>query len=150
MTLEEKCIFFKNKGYKYNPKTGIVVNSNGSIVGGNSHGYVQICTHIESKNISIRVHQFAWYIIYNEIPYGEIDHINRIRTDNRICNLRLVNHQQNNFNRGDVKGYCYHKRDNVYQAQIKINKKSIFLGNYKTSDEARNVYLEAKKKYHII
>lgn len=149
MTLEEKCIFFKYMGYQYNYDTGIVINSSGNVVGGNSHGYVQISTRIKSKNISIRVHQLAWYLYYNEIPYGEIDHINRIRSDNRICNLRLVNHQQNNFNRNS-NGYCYHKKYNVYQAQIGINNKSIFLGNYNNSEDAHNAYLEAKKKYHII
>ncbi|MDA6380520.1 HNH endonuclease signature motif containing protein [Escherichia coli] len=44
-------------------------------------------------------HRLAWLIVYGTMPDGFIDHINRVRTDNRISNLRLVTHSENMQNR---------------------------------------------------
>lgn len=38
----------------------------------------------------------------------------------------------------------------MYNARITVNRKNIHLGNFKTKEQAHQVYLEAKKKYHII
>ena len=78
----------------------------------------------------------------------QIDHINGIRNDNRIENLRCVSHQQNQHNRTKAKGCIFRK--GRYESNIKLNNKSIFLGCYKTEEEARNAYLNAKIKYHNI
>lgn len=44
-------------------------------------------------------HRFIWEMHYGEIPDElQIDHINGIRDDNRIENLRLVNNAQNQLN----------------------------------------------------
>jgi hypothetical protein len=77
----------------------------------------------------------------------QIDHISRNKLDNSIENLRLVTHQENQFNR-DAKGCSFNK--GKWVAYIKINGKQIHLGRYNTQEEAHNKYLEAKKKYHII
>ena len=83
---------------------------------------------------------------------NEIDHICGVRPlDNRIENLRKLNHQQNNFNNLHwVKGYSYDKRNNKYKGQIQINGKNKYLGDYDTEEEARAAYLEAKAIHHII
>lgn len=78
-----------------------------------------------------------------------IDHINHNKLDNRLENLRLVTHQQNQWNRVKAKGYCLTKT-NKYESYISINKKRIYLGKYDTEEEAHNAYLEAKEKYHQI
>ena len=77
-----------------------------------------------------------------------IDHINGVRHDNRRSNLRIVTPQENSHNYPSAKGYYWNKRDRTYQAQIKIDKKLIYLGLYNTEDEARAAYLAAKKIYH--
>jgi hypothetical protein len=75
-----------------------------------------------------------------------IDHINRIPNDNRLENLRLVTHQENQFNT-DAKGYT--KRKNGFQAYIQLNgiQKSKY---FRTENEARNWYLEQKEILHLI
>jgi len=78
-----------------------------------------------------------------------IDHIDHNKINNNVNNLRLVNHQQNQFNRINVKGYHLEKQTNKYKAAIVISKKSITLGRFETEEEARNAYLEAKEKYHL-
>lgn len=79
-----------------------------------------------------------------------IDHIDGNKQNNDLKNLRIVNVQQNAFNRIKAKGYCFHKRDNKYQANIKKDGKSIHLGYYDTEEEARQAYLDAKQIYHKI
>jgi hypothetical protein len=77
-----------------------------------------------------------------------LDHINGIRDDNRVENLRIVSNQQNCFNRKNVKGYYI--RNGKYVAEIMINRLSIPLGTFDKEYDARNAYLQAKQKYHII
>ncbi|EBO0868488.1 HNH endonuclease [Salmonella enterica] len=45
-------------------------------------------------------HRLAWIISHGEWPSMQIDHINRVRSDNRIKNLRDVTRSENQFNRG--------------------------------------------------
>lgn len=78
----------------------------------------------------------------------ESDHINHITLDNRHVNLRIVTHQQNNFNHKKVKGYYWNKQIGKYQSKIMLNGKSINLGYFKTANEAHNAYLKAKDIYH--
>jgi hypothetical protein len=80
----------------------------------------------------------------------QVDHINGIRHDNRLENLRLVTHQQNQHNYTKAKGYHWNKRDCKWQAQIRLNGKNKHLGYFENKEDARNAYLNAKKIYHII
>jgi hypothetical protein len=80
----------------------------------------------------------------------QVDHINGVKRDNRLINLRLVNHQKNHFNQTKAKGYTWNKSKNKWQAQIKLDGKSKTLGYFENEEDAKNAYLEAKKIYHII
>ena len=80
----------------------------------------------------------------------QVDHINGIRHDNRLENLRLVTHQQNHFNRTTAKGYYWNKPRRKWHAQIQIDGKRQYLGFFDTEEEARNAYLGAKERLHII
>jgi hypothetical protein len=79
----------------------------------------------------------------------QIDHKNRIRNDNRVENLRIVSPQQNQFNTG-AKGYYFDKKYNKYVSQIRVNRKSIFLGSFDTEEEASNAYQSAKLVHHVL
>jgi hypothetical protein len=82
--------------------------------------------------------------------FPEIDHINHDGLDNRRCNIRIVNHQENLFNNGQAKGFSWNRRTHKFQAAIGLNENRIYLGSYDTPWEARAVYLKAKAKYHKI
>lgn len=74
----------------------------------------------------VMAHRFAWESINGPIPDGmQIDHINHIRDDNRIDNLRMVTHKENSQNikkpssntSGHI-GVSFNKRKSMWQAYI--------------------------------
>jgi hypothetical protein len=146
MTREEKCKLAIEMGYTYNPETGKIYSRFGrEITGKFNTGYIKI----NNNKFELVGHQFAWYWVNKEIV-EQIDHINGIRDDNRICNLRSVTHQKNQWNATKAKGYTWNKRVNKWKSQITINNKKIYLGYYDDENDARQAYLKAKEQYHII
>jgi hypothetical protein len=148
MTRLEKCETLKERGYTYNPIDGKIYNPLGKeITGKNRDGYITLNPKFFKGDI--KLHHFAWFMTYGNVDFLMLDHINRNRTDNRICNLRIVTHQENCFNR-TVKGCSWNEKSKKWQSQIMLNYKKIYLGDFNTEEEARNAYLEAKKKYHNV
>jgi len=91
-------------------------------------------------------------------PYGNVDHINRNRLDNRKSNLRTVSQSINCFNsstrvktskyRGVFKHSQSSPRDKLWVAQINVNKKRKSIGYFRTEIEAAKAYnSRAKKEY---
>ena len=151
MTREERCKLAIERGFTYDPETGKIFNRFGKESKCiNSHEYINVVIRVEGKNYNLKGHHFAWYWMHRECDIEQLDHINGIRTDNRISNLRKVTHQKNSFNRLKAKGYYWDKVANKWHTQIQINGKSKYLGLYTTEEEARQAYLNAKKLYHIM
>ncbi len=84
----------------------------------------------------------------------EVDHIDRNEFNNTRENLRIVTHQENSFNRSGWKNRKHDlpkgvfKMRNMYQAKIKVDGKSIFLGTFMYPEDAEEAYKEASIKYH--
>jgi hypothetical protein len=149
MTKEEKIIYLIEKGYTYNPETGKVISHKNHIINTNHiDGYKVISFKIKNKSHRVLQHQFAWYYMYKELV-DVIDHINGVKDDNRISNLRNITFQKNLFN-SKSKGCYFNKRTNKWHSQIMLDYKKIHLGFFDTEEEARTSYLNAKQKYHII
>ena len=86
-----------------------------------------------------------------------VDHINRNGLDNRKANLRPATHTQNIRNRAKYKnrtygskykGVTWHRQHNLWQAQIRVKRKSIFLGSFHNELQAAKAYDRAARKYH--
>lgn len=81
-------------------------------------------------------------------PKGAIvDHKNRVKTDNRLCNLRFVTKSENNINRDGVVGVYFDSKGNRWRASISINGTAIKLGSFKTKEEATEIRRRAELKY---
>lgn len=85
------------------------------------YGYIQIS--IRGKRY--QAHRLAWLYCHGKWPVGQIDHINRIRDDNRIANLRPATRSQNQANRSlqanntsGFKGVVFHKQIGKWVARI--------------------------------
>lgn len=125
----------------------------GKIAGNvDSHGYWRIGVANERH----RAHRLVWLYVYGEWPKGQIDHINGIKTDNSIKNLRCVSNAENGQNINNPRtrnvsgllGVCYDNRHDVYYARIMVRGKQLNLGTFKTAEEAHEAYLKAKNDLH--
>lgn len=144
----------------YDPETGLftwkmspaLVIKAGDVAGCvNDLGYIRI--RINYKHI--RAHRLVWLYVYGYIPNCDIDHINMIKTDNRLCNLREATRSQNKANCGKTKrnssgfkGVSSNKNLNKWTARICINYKTHHLGSFNTPEDASEAYQTAARKYH--
>jgi hypothetical protein len=133
------------KGITCNPETGQVFGVRGKEILRKSNGYVDINMIQNKKNIHLSGHQFVYYCVHKKVV-DCIDHINGIKDDNRIDNLRSATGKQNQRNQPNAKGYT--KVSNKYKSQLTLDAKNIYLGLFETQQQAHQVYLDAKEKYH--
>jgi hypothetical protein len=100
-------------------------------------------------------HRIIWKMLKGDLCGKDIDHINGIRNDNNIENLRIVDRQANNQNLtkaslNNVTGFLgVSPKFGKFCAQIRVDGKQKHLGLFKTASEAHEVYLKAKRQYHV-
>lgn len=139
----------------YNPDTGVFTYrvQKGSKLPGevagweNTDKYIRI--DVDNKRYS--AHRLAWLYMTGKHPEIILDHINGIRGDNRWCNLRECNYNENAFhskmksnNKLGIKGVTKEKYG--YRARVMYMKKHISLGSYKTKEEAAAAYNKFAKE----
>ena len=99
-------------------------------------------------------HRLAWLAFYGAWPKDGIDHINHIRSDNRIINLREATLAENGKNRtlgknnkSGVYGVSWDNERNKWVSNIKVNSKTIFLGRFDSFFNAVCARKSAEVKY---
>ena len=125
----------------------------GAVAGYNRlDGYIQLMAEGKLHY----AHRIAWLYVYGELPKDQIDHINGVKTDNRICNLRLATNQENQHNKSSPRtdntsgflGVSWSKPAKKWRADIRINGRKKNLGFFNTADLASEVYLKTKRELH--
>ncbi|WJM80435.1 HNH endonuclease [Pectobacterium brasiliense] len=151
---KEPSVDFLRDCFSYNPCTGVITwlprprihfatervfktwhsRFCGKVAGGvNCKGYIEI--GIQGR--LMKAHRVAWAMSYGEYPSGDIDHINGVRSDNRLDNLRDVDRKANCRNRArhknntsGINGVRWSNRENRWAAEIYIDGKQRHLGYY--------------------
>ena len=143
--------------FNYNPETGVFTHRKERLAGkkkyrykiGDSAGYKNSYGYMVSKGCYL--HRIAFVFMGDTIP-KEVEHINRIRHDNRFINLRSPvgkNNQRNRSkNKNNTSGYNGVTFDRgKWKAEINVNSKKINLGRFKNKEDAFNARQEANKKF---
>ena len=108
----------------------------GSVAGCKNNGIITI------KHKKYKIGRLAWFYINKKWPNGDITHLNDIKTDNRICNLKT----------GSIRGLkttfnpYYDKTRKRWRSTIMVYRKQIYLGSFATEQEAKDAITNYKLK----
>ena len=147
--------------FRYDYETGVLywrwrVNSRvpktleaGTLMKSSGYLYVQVQGRL------YLVHRVVMLMCYGFYGEGlDVDHINHVRNDNRLVNLRFVTRSENNKNKSvssksttGVTGVDFLKAHKKYRARIRANRENIHLGMFDTLEEAAAARAEANLKF---
>ena len=136
----------------YDSETGEFSRANGSKVGAvDWDGYLRIGI----RGRKYRASRLAWFWMTGEQSKVLIEHRNGIRTDNRYVNLREATASQNmqnirrprRRNKSGLLGVST-KSPGKFEATIKLNGKSQYLGLFDNAEDAQAAYFKAKNILH--
>ena len=119
-----------------------------------TNGYYQVILQKEGFKKIYKVHSLVAICFLNHTPDGThnvvIDHINEVKMDNRLENLRLIGHRENvsrsmkNCTSTYV-GVSWSKNAKKWISQITIEGKTKYLGLFDNEEDANKKYLETLK-----
>lgn len=138
---------------KYYPETGLLyrtkplrgLNLSKPIGTLGVGGYLQ-CTY---KSRQYKVHRLIWRVAYGEWPTGQVDHVNKDKSDNRLINLRAGT-SLNQHNRdmplpsSGIVGAHWDKNKGKFKSSIRVDGEDIFLGYFNCPTSASLTYLRKK------
>lgn len=133
--------------YDFDPETGVFARRRGWAQGQPiqttfANGYIQLAV---GKG-RYRGHRVAWLLHYGVWPDRYIDHINRVRTDNRIANLRLTDSALNCLNAARVgsssgfKGIRFNRKTGLWDVTIKVRGVSHYASRFPDPASAARAY----------
>lgn len=118
------------------------------------HWYEETNGYIRSSGKKKEDKVFLHRLVMNASDDINIDHINHNTFDNKKSNLRIATTSQNAMNRikgsnntSSVTGVVWVKSRNNWKAEIKLNDKMIYLGNYEKFEDAVKARKDAEDIY---
>jgi hypothetical protein len=114
-----------------------------------SKGYFNVVILKDKKQKSFRIHKLVAMAFLGHTPDGTnkivVDHINNVRTDNRLENLQLITNRENcckdkRDGSSSFAGVSWHKKSGKWRASFFYNKVYIDLGLFEQESQARDAY----------
>lgn len=144
----------------YQPETGVFtwkVRTTNSIQVGDkagsatANGYLRI--RVDGR--SYLAHRIAWLYVHGAWPTEDLDHINRVRDDCRLVNLRLASRSENmqnsslaRNNSSGHKGISWSNTHQRWQVSITHQKRRLHLGYFHDVREAVSARKQAEVSLH--
>ncbi|MFA5898014.1 MAG: HNH endonuclease [Hyphomicrobium sp.] len=97
--------------------------------------------------------RLAWIYVHGTPPQGEVDHANRDKSDDRMCNLRVATRSENcrnmkSANASGFRGVCLVAGQARWRAKIRVNGSMKHLGCFDSPEKASEAYRSAAAIYH--
>lgn len=136
-------VFGKEKQCKKIFKERILRNSP------NEKGYLRVCLCLKGKQSVRLIHLLVAELFLNHRTNGTVelvvDHKDYDKNNNKASNLQIITNRENctkdrKRKYGSKRGTTFRPKSNKWQAMIQINKKNIYLGLFKTEEEASIAY----------
>ncbi len=128
--------------------------SKGAIAGHiNTEGY----RVIKLGRNAFLAHRLAWFLVHGEWPSLPLDHINGVRDDNRLQNLRMADHSINMQNKRaamsnnkscGLLGVTWNKQHGRWQSKIMVRGVRHHVGLFDSAEDAHRAYLKKKRQLH--
>ena len=123
----------------------------------NNMGYLSVTLYKNNIRKTFLIHRLVGYaFIPNPQNLTEIDHIDRIRTNNSISNLRWISKSNNNRNKTKMQntsskymGVYFDKREGKYRAKIRINNKQKHIAYYDKEEEAGSAFDNYVRQHNL-
>ena len=125
--------------------------------GKDAHDYFNVNLYKNGKAKMFKIHQLVVMAFLGHKPDGTnkivVDHINNIRSDNRLENLQLITNRENTskdkIGKGSSKytGVLFNKNNKKWKSDITINNVKFFIGYFKDEIDAHNAYQKALKDW---
>ena len=152
MAEEWKVIDGYNNNYSVSNKGNVKNNNTNKILkqAVNRGGYNKLCLSVNGKKKTELIHRLvALAFIPNPENKPHTDHINNIKTDNNVNNLRWATRSENQHNQklskantSGVKGVSYNKSKKKWVAQIQLDGIAIHIGYFDTIEEAKQARIK--------
>jgi len=116
--------------------------------------YLVVKFSVRGKYKVFRIHQLVAMAFLGHTPNGntlQVDHIDENRLNNNLDNLQIITNRANisksyALSRDLPTGVSYDRSRNLYRSRIVVEKKQVFLGRFRTAEEASEAYKKALKE----
>jgi len=127
-----------------------------------TNGYLksELCKNGKTKTRTVHSLVAQEFLNHESDIYNVVDHINNVKTDNKLSNLQIISQRENstkdkNNKYSDYVGVTFHKKDKRWQSSIVIDGSQVYLGYFKNEERASIAYnfaltqLDKLKEYNL-
>lgn len=136
--------------FSYDPISGALFRGNRLCRAKDTYGYFVVGIDYRLY----KAHRVIWALVHGAWPQGHIDHIDGVRDNNRLSNLRDVGRFENMQNmrrahKDSASGYLgvhWSPRLNHWRAQVTVRGIHRVVGGFTTPELAHHAYVELKRQ----
>jgi len=117
----------------------------------NANGYIVIDQETERGQITqVLLHRLVYELAFGPLAKGQyVEHLDGDQDNNLLDNITIVNTRHYLDSLTNRRGYFWHTKRQLWQAQVSFNGKTKILGWYKTEIKAYEAHMKARTIYKL-